>query len=258
MPHPLISRVRPGFALAVISLAISLSVPATAGSDGDSVKGGELFKQCAVCHSVGEGAADAVGPNLNHIFGRPAASIEGYGYSDAMQQKGEDGLLWQEESLYTFIAGPMWFVPGTSMGYEGLRREQEVHDLLSWLIRFSPAYKPQSRQSPDAAALAAAILPEMDSGDVEPENPDFTEAFLNNAETISSGGELWAGQCRLCHGNAAYPGKAPKLKPAGYTADFVFTRLTDGFRKMPGWKSTFTLEQRKAIVAYVLSRKFSP
>lgn len=239
-----------------ILLFVSLS--AHSASKGNPVKGAELFKQCAACHSVGEGAENVVGPNLNHIFGRKAAAIEGYNYSDAMKAKGDEGLLWEEKSLYTFIAGPKWFVPGTSMGFEGLRREKEIRDLLSWLIQFSPAYEPNSMTEVSQDAVMTATLPAYNTGDDTPEDPQLTDAYLAEAEPLKIGGDLWAKQCRHCHGNSAYPGKAPKLKPATYTPDFVFDRLTNGFRKMPGWKTVFTLDERRAIVSYVLSDQFSP
>ena len=88
--------------------------------------------------------------------------------------------------------------------------------------------------------------------------PEFTEAYLNDAEAQELGKELWIEQCRHCHGAKAYPGKAPKLKPRKYKPGFVFRRITKGFRKMPAWKDVYSFEERKALVAYIKSRKFSP
>ena len=78
------------------------------------VKGEELFKQCTACHAIGEGATHTVGPTLNHVFGRIAGTAEGYAnYSPAMTAKGEaDKQLWDEKSLYIFLAGPARYVPG--------------------------------------------------------------------------------------------------------------------------------------------------
>lgn len=86
----------------------------------------------------------------------------------------------------------------------------------------------------------------------------FTEAYLASDENIAAGGEIWADQCRHCHGAKAYPGKAPKLKPHKYKPDFVYRRITDGFRKMPAWMEVYSDEERMQIVAYILSSKFSP
>ena len=86
----------------------------------------------------------------------------------------------------------------------------------------------------------------------------FTEVYLGDTANITAGGEIWADQCRHCHGAQAYPGKAPKLKPRKYKPDFVYRRVTDGFRKMPPWKDVYTDEERMALTAYILSKQFSP
>ena len=106
----------------VLSLATGVAVNAQA--DGNPLKGAELFKQCSVCHAVGSDAQNGVGPALNHVFGRPAAADDAFNYSDAMKAKAGEGLVWDEKSLYTFLAGPQFFVKGTSMGFAGLRREK--------------------------------------------------------------------------------------------------------------------------------------
>ena len=56
----------------------------------------------------------------------------------------------------------------------------------------------------------------------------------------------------------AYPGKAPKLKPSKYKPDFVYRRVTDGFRAMPPWVDVYSDEERMQIVSYVLSKGFTP
>jgi len=106
-----------------------------------------------------------------------------------------------------------------------------------------------------AAEAAKAYLEGAGSGEIE---LVFTEEFLNDPEHIASGKAIWKAQCALCHGARAYPGKAPKLKPKRYTPEFVYSRITNGFRKMPPWKDVYDDEERMDIVAWVLSRKFSP
>ncbi len=103
-----------------------------------------------------------------------------------------------------------------------------------------------------AAMSAFAIASEK-----EP-SPEFTQAYLDDPANHATGKEIWEDQCRHCHGAKAYPGKAPKLKPRRYKPGFVFDRLSNGFRKMPAWKDVYSTEERKALVAYILSRKFSP
>jgi mono/diheme cytochrome c family protein len=86
----------------------------------------------------------------------------------------------------------------------------------------------------------------------------FTDAFLAEEANLSAGRVIWEEQCQHCHGKKAYPGKAPKLQPRRYKPDFVYRRVTDGFRKMPPWKDVYSDEERMQVTAYVLSSKFSP
>lgn len=88
--------------------------------------------------------------------------------------------------------------------------------------------------------------------------PVFDKAYLSNGANIKLGEKVWTEQCRHCHGNSAYPGKAPKLNPGSLDAAVIFDRVTNGFRKMPAWKEVFSLEERKGVVAYVKSDSFSP
>jgi len=243
----------------LFSACFIFAFTATAFAADNPIKGEATFQQCVACHQIGDGAQNGVGPALNHVFGRQAGTAESFQFSDAMRAKGEsDGLVWDEQSLYIFLAGPERYVPGTIMGFEGLRTEQEIKDLLAYLIQYSPAYEPGSGKIVPANVSSSAALPEQKTGTEEEPVPEFTDEFLTSGDAITSGGEIWVKQCRHCHGNSAYPGKAPKLKPANYKPEFVFKRVTDGFRKMPAWKSVYSLEERKNIVAYVLSRKFAP
>ncbi len=88
--------------------------------------------------------------------------------------------------------------------------------------------------------------------------PVFTAAYLSNPANVEAGKAIWRGQCGLCHGASAYPGKAPKLKPRRYKPDWVFRRVTNGFRQMPAWKDIYTREERMSVVAFIMSKKFSP
>ena len=96
------------------------------------------------------------------------------------------------------------------------------------------------------------------SGEQNGAEPVFTTAFLSDPAVISAGEVIWQEQCRHCHGASAYPGKAPKLKPRRYEPEFVYDRVTNGFRKMPAWDEIFDDQERMSVVAYILSESFSP
>lgn len=85
----------------------------------------------------------------------------------------------------------------------------------------------------------------------------FTEAFLSDPEQIALGAKVWGKRCKFCHGKTAYPGKAPRLQPANLAPEFIFDRVTNGFRGMPSFKQEFSDAERKAVVAFIKSTEFS-
>jgi mono/diheme cytochrome c family protein len=109
-----------------------------------------------------------------------------------------------------------------------------------------------------AGLLAAAPAFAQEQKTVKEVPPVFDQAFLTNKANIEIGRDVWEHQCRHCHGRAAYPGKAPKLNPGQLEPDFIYSRVTFGFGKMPSWKDVFTDAQRRGVVAYIKSDDFSP
>jgi len=111
-------------------LSIALLAVAQANAAGDPRAGENLFKRCASCHAVGPYAQAGYGPQLNAVIGRKAASTAGYKYSEAMKKS---GLVWNEKTLAAFLRAPHDVVPGTSMRFWGIKDEQQVADLLSYM-----------------------------------------------------------------------------------------------------------------------------
>ena len=111
---------------------------------------------------------------------------------------------------------------------------------------------------PGLAALALGTLGAGSAAHAADNEAKFTFKYMNDDANIQAGEVLWKQQCRHCHGALAYPGKAPKLKPHKYTPEFVYDRITNGFRKMPAWKEVYSVEQRMALTAFIKSRSYSP
>lgn len=112
-----------------------------------------------------------------------------------------------------------------------------------------------------AAGLTVALLmstPAIAADAVSTPPEPFTEQYLADPDHIAAGKVIWDEQCQHCHGKSAYPGKAPKLKPRKYEPDFVYRRVTDGFKKMPSWEEVYTDEERMQVTTYILSDGFSP
>lgn len=101
---------------------------------GNQKNGAFLFQRCASCHAVGKYASAGYGPQLNGIVGRRAASTRDYKYSEAMKKS---GLTWDEKTLTAYLRAPHDVVPGTSMRFWGIKDEQQVADLLSYLKTFA-------------------------------------------------------------------------------------------------------------------------
>ena len=106
--------------------------------------------------------------------------------------------------------------------------------------------------------LLIASAPWLSIETAQADDPEFTEEFLNDPETVALGKELFAAECQHCHGRSSYPGKAPKLKPKRLTAEDVYLRMTYGWRRMPPWEEVLSEDERMAVTAYVKSKNFSP
>ena len=116
--------------LAAFASAMLLAVPAHA--DGDAAKGEKVFAKCKACHEVEKGV-NKVGPTLKGVVGRKAASVPEYKYSEAMLAKGAEGVVWDEATLTAYLPDPKAFVPKTKMAFAGLKKPEEVADVIAYL-----------------------------------------------------------------------------------------------------------------------------
>lgn len=114
-------------------LAATLVMPAGfAAADGDPVAGAKVFKLCQACHTATE-AKNKVGPHLQGIVDRPIATVEGFKYSKAMKEFGADGKVWSEDLLEEYLPKPTKLVKGTTMAFAGLKKEDDVENLIAYL-----------------------------------------------------------------------------------------------------------------------------
>ena len=116
---------------AAIVLGGMACLPATAAVSGDAERGKALYSRCIACHAL---AYDRTGPRHCGLLGRRAGSVPGFPYSPAMVRS---GIVWSVATLNAFLADPMKTVPGTSMGYAGVKDAVERADLVSYLARAS-------------------------------------------------------------------------------------------------------------------------
>lgn len=98
-------------------------------AQADLKKGAKLFKKCAACHKVEKGA-NATGPYLYGVVGRPVASVEGFRYSDAMANHGGE---WTPEALNEFLTSPKSYIPGNKMSFKGFAKPEERANIIAYL-----------------------------------------------------------------------------------------------------------------------------
>jgi len=116
----------------IVSLLAVLAMPALA-QDGDAAKGEKVFKKCKACHAVGEGAKNKVGPILTGIVGSAAGLNPDFKYSKAMKAAAEEGLVWDNENLIAYLTKPKDFLKGTKMSFAGLKKEEDIANVLAYI-----------------------------------------------------------------------------------------------------------------------------
>lgn len=104
---------------------------------GDAAKGENVFRKCAACHAVGEGARNKVGPQLNGIVGRQMGGVEGYRYSKTLTAKAEEVGTWEEEELFAYLADPSGFLGGRGKMANKYPKADERANVIAYLKRYA-------------------------------------------------------------------------------------------------------------------------
>lgn len=100
---------------------------------GDAAAGQTVFTKCAVCHSVGAGAKNKIGPVLNGVVGRQPGTAADFTYSAAMKDFGTKNAAWTPELLGKFLQNPKAEVPGTKMTFAGLSNQADIDNVIAYL-----------------------------------------------------------------------------------------------------------------------------
>ena len=103
-------------------------------ASADTSRGQVLSTRCRACHSLEEGGATIVGPNLFGVFGRTAGSAPDYPYSDALSAS---GFVWTPRALDAWLAEPFAFLPGNRMSFPGLSERQDRNELIAYLLQYT-------------------------------------------------------------------------------------------------------------------------
>ncbi len=105
---------------------------AAAAGAGDPAHGKKVFNKCKACHFADK-EKNKVGPYLKGVVGRKVGAVEGFKYSEAFKAKAGELGAWTEENLKKWLAKPKAVVPGTKMSFAGLKKEQDILDVIAYL-----------------------------------------------------------------------------------------------------------------------------
>ena len=127
-------------------------------ASADVAKGEAVFKKCAACHNVDQGGANALGPNLWGVVGKPHGAHPGFAFTDAL--KGVPGN-WDFNALDAWLSNPKKYAPGTKMTFAGLSNPQDRADVIAFLNSHGsnvplPAAPAETGEAPAEGGDAAA------------------------------------------------------------------------------------------------------
>ena len=123
----------------------------------DPAKGAEVFKKCTACHTIAEGAANGLGPNLYATVGEAIATGKGgFAFSDALKAKGGK---WDFDSLNAWLTSPRTFASGTKMTFAGLGNAQDRANVIVYLNSMGSNLPLPAAPAAAAAAPAAGAAP---------------------------------------------------------------------------------------------------
>ena len=95
----------------------------------DAGAGEKVFAKCKACHKVD--GADGTGPHLNGVVDRAKASVEGFGYSEAILAVADQS--WTPDNLNGFLENPKGYMPGTKMSFAGLPKVEDRANVIAYL-----------------------------------------------------------------------------------------------------------------------------
>lgn len=153
----------------------------------DAGAGEQVFKKCAACHTINQGGANGLGPNLYGIMGKPLVSVAGFPYSDALKSKGG---TWTWDAMSDWLKSPKNFAPGTKMTFAGLSKPEDRANLMVYMNAQGsniPLPPPPAVDTPAEVAAEGADQPA--AGDKAENEPVITEGDAAKQPKGNVGGE---------------------------------------------------------------------
>jgi cytochrome c len=100
-------------------------------ASADVAAGEKVFGKCAACHTVNQGGANGIGPNLYATVGEAVAEGKGgFAFSDALKKKGGK---WTFDQLDAWLKSPREYAPGTKMTFAGLGNGVDRANVIAYM-----------------------------------------------------------------------------------------------------------------------------
>lgn len=123
----------PGYVIQAAEAGEAAAGPSLAEllATGSAEAGEAVFAKCMSCHTINQGGANGIGPNLYGIMGLPIGKhAAGFAYSSALS--GKEGV-WDFENMYAWLKSPRAFADGTTMSFAGLGDAQDRANIMLYL-----------------------------------------------------------------------------------------------------------------------------
>lgn len=99
-------------------------------ASADVAAGEKVYSKCAACHTINQGGANGIGPNLWNSMGQTHGHVAGFAYSDAL--KSVPGS-WDWNAMDEWLTSPRKYAPGTKMTFAGLGKAEDRANLIVYL-----------------------------------------------------------------------------------------------------------------------------
>lgn len=143
----------------------------------DPAAGEKVFAKCTACHTINQGGANGIGPNLWGVMGTPIGQhAPGYAYSSALSGHGG---AWTYENMDAWLANPRAFASGTKMSFAGLSKPEDRANVIAYMKANGggpPFPEPAAAATSDTPAGEAAEAPGAGPGVPAGADPDVQEA----------------------------------------------------------------------------------
>lgn len=136
-------------------------------ASADAAAGERVFAKCTACHTIDQGGANGIGPNLYGVMGKAIGShAPGFAYSSALSDHGGE---WTWENMDAWLTSPRGFANGTKMSFAGLSKAEDRANVMEFMATYGGAPAKPEPAAPAAEEGAEGVA-------VEGEEPSEAEA----------------------------------------------------------------------------------